>query len=364
MRHTFRHLAMVAIAALTISACSSGSSNKPTSPASDQNPSGGTTQTESVSPSGSASPSEAASPSSPASSGGGDSTGTWPRTVEHALGKADIPAQPKRVVLTSISLTGTALAIGAPVIASAAAPKSSLTDDQGFFTQWAAVAHERGVQVLYPDLKLNIDAVEAAKPDLIIGSIIGGDSTKDAYEQLNQIAPTVMLDYGKKSWDELAVTIGKATGLEDKAKAVLAEFDDYVAKKAKEIKLPTQPTSLITYNGAEGIMMFNPESPQARIFTGLGFTWAPVNAELAASKRSDATAFTAENAPVALADVQSLFVIPFGKDVLTPMKADPLLANLSALKSGQIDQLPDSSFRIDYYSGKLLVDHLVSKFSA
>ena len=76
-----------------------------------------------------------------ASSGAADSdgagSGTWPRTVTDAQGEVTIEAQPAKVVSTSPSVTGTLLAIDAPVVSSAAASPSPLTDDKGFFTQWA-----------------------------------------------------------------------------------------------------------------------------------------------------------------------------------------------------------------------------------
>ena len=72
----------------------------------------------------------------------------WPRTVDHGGRSTEITAKPTRIVSTSPSLTGTLLAIGAPVVASAATTPSGMTDDQGFFSQWSGVAADRGVEVL------------------------------------------------------------------------------------------------------------------------------------------------------------------------------------------------------------------------
>jgi iron complex transport system substrate-binding protein len=49
-------------------------------------------------------------------------------------------------------------------VASAAATPSRLTDDKGFFSQWAAVADQRDVQVLYRNLQFDIEAVVASAP--------------------------------------------------------------------------------------------------------------------------------------------------------------------------------------------------------
>ena len=78
-------------------------------------------------------------------------------------------AAPKRIVSTSVVLTGTLLALDAPVVGSGASkPGAEGFDDSGFFTHWSQVAKERGVNGLYTNSELNIEAVTAEKPDLII----------------------------------------------------------------------------------------------------------------------------------------------------------------------------------------------------
>lgn len=166
------------------------------------------------------------------------SAASWPRVIEHDAGSTTIDAEPMVIVSTSISLTGSILAIDAPLVASAATTVGALTDDKGFFTQWATVADERGVEVLYPNLELDMEAIETFEPDLIIGSTVGGDSTLEAYDQLSEIAPTILLDYGSKPWTDLTTTLGEATGLEDNAAAVLADSDGYLAKEASEVSAP------------------------------------------------------------------------------------------------------------------------------
>src|SRR5699024_1455480 len=262
----------------------------------------------------------------------------------------------------SITLTGTLLAIGAPVVASAATSPSPLTDDNGFFSQWSDVAAEQGVEVLYPNLELDLEAVDALAPDLIIGSTIGQDATADAYDQLSEIAPTVMLDYGSSSWEDLAAVLGEATGLEQQADAAVQEFDDYVAAAAEEITLPDQPVTALTYNGADGGRMFTAASSQATILTGLGFEYQAGPEDIAAETRSDVSAYTAENLPAALEGAQVAFLVAAGQDNAEAMLADPLLANTPAVSSGSVIPLGPTSFRIDYYSGMQLVDAVVAEY--
>ncbi|WP_234417485.1 Fe2+-enterobactin ABC transporter substrate-binding protein [Miniimonas sp. S16] len=289
-------------------------------------------------------------------------TGTWPRTITHEAGDTEVPEEPLTIVSTSITLTGTLLAIDAPVVASAATSVSDITDDQGFFSQWADVATERGVEVLYPDLELDLEAIEALEPDLIVGSTVGADATVDSYDQLSAIAPTILLDYGSSSWEDLAATLGEVTGHEADATAVVEEFDALLADTADAITLPEQPVTALSYNGPDGARVFTATSPQARILTGLGFELAEPPLELASAERSDVVDFTAENLPTVLADSQVAFLVSATDEDVATFTADPLLANAPSVTSGNVVALGLTSFRIDYYSGTDLVELLAQTY--
>ncbi|MBD4055615.1 Fe2+-enterobactin ABC transporter substrate-binding protein, partial [Xanthomonas citri pv. citri] len=91
-------------------------------------------------------------------------------------GTHTLESQPQRIVSTSVTLTGSLLAIDAPVIASGATtPNNRVADDQGFLRQWSKVAKERKLQRLYIG-EPSAEAVAAQMPDLILISATGGDS--------------------------------------------------------------------------------------------------------------------------------------------------------------------------------------------
>lgn len=302
----------------------------------------------------------------PTDAGAGATPGAaeWPRTIEHSSGTTEIPAQPARIVSTSVTLTGTLLAIDAPLVATAATSPSPLTDDKGFFVQWASVADERGVEVLYPNLELDLEAVELAEPDLIVASSIGQDATVEAYDQLSEIAPTVVIDYGAMTWQEIAALLGEATGLERNATALLDEYESLLATAAERIELPPQPVAIGVYNGADGVNVFSPTSSQADVLTGLGFTYDGGDTALAAQTRSDVSTYTPENAAVALADVQTVLLVPVGGDAVDAFLADPLLANHPAVAAQRVYSVPATAFRIDYHSARQLVEALVDRFGS
>lgn len=290
------------------------------------------------------------------------SSGEWPRTVETADGPVTLDSQPERIVSTSVTLTGTLLALDAPLYGTAAQPPSTVTDEDGLFTQWADVAAERDVEVLYQG-EPNLEAITAATPDLIVVSSSGADSTLDQVELLSQIAPTLVYDYSDKSWQELTTQMAEAVGAEERATELLEEFDNKVddAKNAISSVLAEDNTvSILTYNSPEDSRIFTDESAQGRLATRLGFTVAsvPENAGAAAAGRSDIIAVATENLSLALTGGTTFIINALPEDA-DRLKADPTLANTKSVQDDSVYALGYDSFRLDFYSANNVVDRIL-----
>lgn len=313
----------------------------------------------------SASSDTASSSTASASASSTEAATSWPLTITHELGETTIPAQPERIVSTSLTLTGSLLAIDAPVIASAATtPDAQLTDDNGFFAQWADVAVDRGVEVLYPNLELDLEAVTAADPDLIVIATTGADSTGDAYEQLSEIAPTIAINYSNKSWQDVAGILGEATGHEAEATATLASYDAHVAEVAAAITVPAGDVNAIVYNGTERDSAFaKPGGPHADLLDSLGFTvvGAPDDVDTSETVRQDFAFVSIENT-VATLTAPTVFIISGDEKTAEQLKAEPLFANAPAVVAGAVYPLGVPSFRIDYWSATDIVDLIAADF--
>lgn len=296
-------------------------------------------------------------------------SGDWPRTVETATGPVTLDAQPQRIVSTSVTLTGSLLSLDAPVIGTGAQPKSTVTDDQGLFTQWADVAAERDVEVLYQGAP-NVEKITAAAPDLIVVSTSGADSAAQQVATLSQIAPTLLFDYSDKSWQDLTTQLAAVVGKEDRATELLAEFDAKVDTAKQAIAPALQngaaPVNILTYNSPEDSRIFTAESAQGRLATRLGLTIAPLPAEItgtgAAAGRSDIVAVNMENLPLALTG-PTTFVINAQQPGADKLKADPTLAAVPSVQRGAVHPLDFDSFRLDFYSANNVVDRIVAALS-
>jgi len=280
-------------------------------------------------------------------------------------GEVKIPAKPKKVVSAAVTLTGSLLAIGAPVVASAGGQKGTpLTDDNGFFTQWSQVADKEHVKVL--DLNPSAESILAEKPDLVVMSSTGQDATPDLYEQISEAVPTVMIDYSDKDWQDIATMLGKATGLEKKTSNVIKKFDDTVAEARDEIKKPAQPVTPLVYTPQnKSARVWTKESAQGKLLTKLGFTLAdvPESARGANSMgpRSDVYVVSAENLPTA-ATGKTAFLFAADDKAVDAYKSNPVLADTPAVKNKSVYSMGTDTFRMDYYSSLAMIDRLEDLF--
>ncbi|WP_232845108.1 Fe2+-enterobactin ABC transporter substrate-binding protein [Paracoccus onubensis] len=288
----------------------------------------------------------------------------WPRSVPHEAGELTLKQVPERIVSTTPSVTGILLAIDAPVIASAATAQGPLTDDKGFFSQWAEVADQRGVQPLYPDLQFDIEAIIGAAPDLLIASANGGDSVMQFYPEIEALGlPALVVDYSTHSWQDIARQLGRATGHEAEAEAAIKRFDSHAAKAAANMTLPKGKATIVGYNIAGSYSVGRPESPQAQVLTALGFDIVPIPDDMQGeiTRSSNFDFVSRENLSAAIPG-ETVFLMSGSDEDVQAFMDDPVLANHPAVKAGRVYPLGRSSFRIDYYSGLQMIDKVAGQF--
>lgn len=291
----------------------------------------------------------------------------WPRTIDTAKGALTLSRPPRRIVSTSVTLTGTLLTIEAPLVATAATQAgSTVSDGQGFFTQWADVARSRGVQVLYQG-EPDAEAIAASEPDLIVVSATGGDSALKLHEQLSQIAPTLVLNYDDRSWQELATVLGRATGQEAQARAAIERFATHLAATRNGLRLPMQPTTaMVYYEDGSGANIWTPDSAQGRLLTELGFTLAQVpvaaRGDVSMGVRKDIIQVSGEHFATALQG-KTLLLFSADDHQVSEVRANKFLSQVPAVAQGRVHAMGLDTFRLDHYSASNLLDRLARQFS-
>ncbi|WP_437612559.1 Fe2+-enterobactin ABC transporter substrate-binding protein [Erwinia sp. V71] len=292
--------------------------------------------------------------------------GDWPRTLQTPKGAFTLDHAPQRIVSTSVTLTGTLLAIDAPVIGSGAtARNTSVADDQGFFTQWGQEAKARQVKPLYIS-EPNAEAIAAEAPDLIVIAATGGDSALKLYEQLSAIAPTLVIDYGDKSWQQLATELGSITGHDAQAQSRIDGFNQRVAALKQSITLPPQPVSaLVYYEDGRGVNLWTPASAQGKLLTELGFTLASlpmdVTPQTSMGKRNDIIQLAGENMAFGL-NGNTLLLFSATEATVQQVSNNPFLKHLPPVQQQHIYAMGPDTFRLDYYSASNMLNSIERHF--
>jgi iron complex transport system substrate-binding protein len=304
--------------------------------------------------------------------------GTWPRTVDSLViengqptgdtEEVEIPAQPEKIVSTSVTLTGTLLAVDAPVVASGGAQGSQLSDDKGFFTQWAEEADDQGVEALWK-LEPDLQKVAAQDPDLIVVSAKGADTAAEQIDELKKIGvPVVVLDYSDKTWTDLTTEVGEITGHETEAEKAIQSYEDRVAEVKENIGDIDQPVQFALLAADEqSLNIETEESAQGRILADLGLEINTPSDDLVSDEykgRADVKQVTAENLDKAVADTQTLFITSAAlENPAEIVKALPTLQNTDVVKNDRIFELSPELFRIDYYSAMSMLDQIEELFA-
>lgn len=305
--------------------------------------------------------------------------GTWPRTVDSLVidngqptgdtEEVEIPAKPEKIVSTSVTLTGTLLAVDAPVIASGGAKAGPTSDDKGFFSQWAEEADEQGVKALC-QLEPDLQKVAAEDPDLIVVSAKGADTAAEQIDELKKIGvPVVVLDYSDKTWGEITTEVGEITGHESEAADAIQSYEDRVAEVKENIGDVEQPVNVVLPAQEGNLNFMTAESAQGQIIKDLGWELSVPGDDVARTDgdyagRTDVRQVTGENADKALVGKTVLGINVDGTEpVIDKLKAIPTLANADAIKNDRVYELGASAFRIDYFSAMEILDQIEEYFA-
>ena len=153
---------------------------------------------------------------------------TEERTVQHAKGEIKIPANPKKIADLSGS-TEELLIFGMKPIITANTTQEKI--DSHIEKKLKDV---KPVGSAWGD-KINIEAVAAAKPDLIIVN----NRQEKIYDQLSKIAPTVMLKTPLDQWRPKFEEVGQIFGKEKETKEWFKKYDEKASKLHDKIVAKT-----------------------------------------------------------------------------------------------------------------------------
>lgn len=267
--------------------------------------------------------------------GGGESTDFEAVSIKHALGTAEIKAEPQRVVTLGQGSAETAIALGVTPVA---VEKYDWGADESGYLPWVKEAVEKKGDDL-PALiegqdKLSAEEILKYDPDLILAPWSG--ITPEQYEQLSAIAPTVA--YPKEpwtiTWQEQIETVATALGKADQADSLIEGIDNEFKQAAKPEYGET--TFSFIYNSGPGTYgIFMPTEQRVAFVEKLGLVVDPVIDEFKSSivAGTDSASISPENLNK-LDSSDLIFTFYTNDDLRKELHADSTYSGIAAIARG------------------------------
>lgn len=278
-----------------------------------------------------------------------ESTETETRTVEHAMGTAEVPVEPKRVVVLTNEGTEALLALGVKQVG---AVKSWNGDP------WYPHIESEMTDVteVGTESEVNLEAIAKLEPDLIIGTKL---RQENIYDKLNAIAPTVMSETLKGDWQENFALYANALNLEDKGNDVLADYEQHVEDTKAELgDAVNKELSVVRFlPGASRIYFTDSFS---------GVILGDVGIKRPASQ--DRTEFAEEITMERIPEMDGDHIVYFtyggadGSKTAEEWQSNQLWKDLDAVKAGEVTEVSDDTWNTSggVLSANEVLDELVT----
>ena len=271
-------------------------------------------------------------------------------TVTDVKGDVEIPANPERIV--DISGNSDILSIlGYKVIGTA-------NSDAYDYTKFPTYLENtlQGATILGYSMQdsMDVEAIMNLNPDLIIISTV----QEKMYEQLKEIAPTVMIQLEALNWKEDVKAFAKVFNKEDAANAWLADYEKKAAEDGDKVKEALgADTTYLSFLASGG---------QFYVFDGAGFG-SVLYEDMGLSKpegmpeQSDISLPVVTYEGLAAIKADYIFVIATDED-LQALEGNAIWNSLPAVQNGHVINLPSSPYFVQGYSSigrQLLLDEIV-----
>lgn len=271
-------------------------------------------------------------------------------TVTDVRGEVEIPENPERIV--DLSGNSDILSIlGYKVIGTA-------NSDAYDYTKFPTYLEEtlKGATILGYSMQdtIDVEAIMNLDPDLIVISTV----QEKMYDQLSEIAPTVMIKLEALDWKEDVKSLAKVFNKEEAANTWLENYD----KKSKEVGDKIKET----YGKDTTYLSFLASGGQFYVFDGAGFGNV-LYEDLGLAKPEGMPEQNDISLPVVtyegLASIKSdyIFVIATDED-LKVLEESGVWNNLPQVKEGKVVKLDSSPYFVQGYSSigrQVLLDEIM-----
>lgn len=241
------------------------------------------------------------------------------RTVEHAMGQSEIPADPQRIVALHNVFAEALVAMGLSPIGSVERPSGMPSQLADALAGVASVGSHSE-----PDFEL----VLGLEPDLILAQ---EKQRGDDYARLSAIAPTLLLNEPESEWRDWYRGLGEALGRAGQAEAAIAAYD----AKAAEAK-----AALAAQRADETVLLLRVREKDMRVYGGARRSGPVLYVDLGLTPHAmvplddDHQEISFENIPELTAD--HIFIMVEDADKMTTIEQSELWQRLPAVQAGHV----------------------------
>ncbi len=248
------------------------------------------------------------------------------RTITHARGETVVPLKPDRVVALDNIALDSVLALEVEPVA------ALINENTGQFPVHLRDQITERTQKLSPNQQ-NLERITQLNPDLIIG----GKNVEAVYNQLNEIAPTVLLGKsGTSAWKEKLLLTAEAVGKPEKGESLLEAYQQRSQDLASRLENPQDIEVSVVRVSPNGLRLYQNDTFVGGILNDVGLSRPP-------SQDKDNLWINISRERLDAADGDVIFVWSLGKDAETAYKRlqdDPLWSKLEAVQAGKVYQVP------------------------
>ena len=274
---------------------------------------------------------------------------SFPVKIDHVYGTTSISSKPKRIATVGWATPDNLIALG---VVPVSIQKNSFgkTVDGGYLT-WTKDALDE-MHVAKADMPklhdesdgIDVEAIAASKPDLIIGLLSG--MTKKQYDTLSKIAPTIA--YQEVAWGDpwrkVITSTAKAIGEPEKGKQLISDLEERISKAGETQPAIKGKTAAVMYFDASKLSKFSvytTSDARPQFLNDLGMETPESIKEDSKSTKNFYKEISSEHAD-RYKDVD--IIVTYGTpDLLEAMRKDPLLSKIPAVERGSVVVIDNDS---------------------
>ncbi|MEV6754941.1 iron-siderophore ABC transporter substrate-binding protein [Streptomyces sp. NPDC051214] len=291
--------------------------------------------------------------SSDSDSGKEDARSGDTHVVKTAMGDVKVPVAPKRVVVLDTAELDSAITLGVKPVGSTHVEASS------GFPGYLPKDEVSGIEDVGEMLNPNMEAIAALEPDVILTSKIRHAAK---YEQLKQIAPTVMTENTGYPWKENFQVHAAALGKKAEAKKVVAAYDAHAEKVTTAVGGPAKAkateVNVVRFVEGADIRIYGERTYVATLLDDVGLGRPAI-----AAKAKDGFSYDVSPEKIDLADADVIFRSTYGdpkKSRQTQTVGSSLWKNMDAVKQGNVHTVDDELWiqGIGYTAADKILDEM------